>query len=332
VLAPLAKFIDWSVIQVTSMKRPPLNRQNPRLEEALQFLKEPNFIPAESQPAQVEFNPNHLGLHFSFPTPRPSDFARNNIVYGRLYRCRERWQKRPVILLLHGWRSVLSHRFRFPWIARRCNEAGFNAATLEAPYNSQRRPCQPGGLDGPDYLRLAEGTAQAIAEIRALTGWLLGQGCPSVALWGGSYGGWLAGLTVSRDERFAALVMTVPGVRSNSSRAELIIRRSVREALQGQRTAWGALDMTALNLTSTQPAIPKENILLVEAVHDLFATKESIEELWQKWGEPDIWRLPHGHFSFSLIGAPGLLAGRVIRWLTPRLKTPVVAAVDCVTR
>ena len=31
---------------------------------------------------------------------------------------------------------------RFPLIARRCNRAGFNAATLVAPYHFQRRPRQ----------------------------------------------------------------------------------------------------------------------------------------------------------------------------------------------
>jgi hypothetical protein len=101
--------------------------------------------------------------------------------------------------LLHGWKSGLSHRFRFPWIARWVTRAGFNAATLELPYNFQRPPRRPGGLLTPYFLRLAEMRAQAVVEIRALTGWLLEQGCPAVALWGGSYGGWLAGLTVCRD-------------------------------------------------------------------------------------------------------------------------------------
>jgi hypothetical protein len=71
-----------------------------------------------------------------------------------------------------------------------------------------------------------------------------------------------------------------------------------------------------LNLTTTRPAILKENILLIEAIHDLFTPKEAVEDLWQTWGQPDIWRLPHGHVSKSLL--PGL-TGRVLRWLSPRL-------------
>jgi len=323
-IAPLAKFIDWSAIQVLTLRRRPFDGRNPRLEEALEFLKGPDFIPAESQPARVEFNPDESGLHFRFPTPRPGAFTENNIVHGRLYRCAERWQERPVIVLLHGGgNSIISHRVLFPLIARQCNRAGFNAATLEAPFHYQRRPRQSGALTWPDYLREAEATAQAIAEIRALTGWLLREGCPGVALWGNSYGGWLAGLAACRDERLTAVVLNTPGVRKNTSFAELIFRRRVREALRGQRLAAEMLNLTALNLTTAQPAIPKENILLVEAIHDLFVPKEFIEELWQAWGRPDIWRLPHGHISVSLKGAPGL-TGRVLRWLAPRLNATTV--------
>jgi hypothetical protein len=178
--AVLAKLIDWCAIQATSRTIPQRGNQDLRLEEAFQFLRGPDFIPLESKPAQVEFD---APLHFRFPTPRPSEFAENNTVHGRLYRCADQWQKRPAIVLLHGWNSALSHRLRFPWIARRSNQAGFNALTLELPYHFQRRPRQPGAVGGQDCLRLAERTAQAIAEIRALTGWLLKEGCPAVALW-----------------------------------------------------------------------------------------------------------------------------------------------------
>src|SRR6266496_5949726 len=78
------------------------NALNPRLEESLEFLRGPDFIPAESQPARLEFSPADSRLHFQYPTPRPCDFAENNMVYGRLYRCAGRWQERPTVILLHG--------------------------------------------------------------------------------------------------------------------------------------------------------------------------------------------------------------------------------------
>jgi pimeloyl-ACP methyl ester carboxylesterase len=332
-IAPLAKFIDWSVLQIRtkpkSLKgaKPHTDKQTGRLEEAFQFLKGPDFIPAESQAARVEFNPDQSGLHFRFPSPRPGDIEENNIVHGRLYRCAGRWQERPVIILLHGGWIIqsqygpLSYRFVYPLVARRCNWAGFNAATLEAPYHFQRQPRRPAATNQPDYLRSAEAAAQAIVEIRALIGWLLGEGCPAVALWGVSMGGWQAGLTVCRDARLRAVVMTVPVVHSNPKADEWLIWRSVRDRWRRERAAEEKLDMTPFNLTTARPVIPRENILLIGGVHDLICPMESIEELWQSWGQTNLWRLPQGHNSFMM--QPGL-TGRVLCWLAPRLNQPSV--------
>jgi pimeloyl-ACP methyl ester carboxylesterase len=323
--APLAKLIDWSAFQFAASLISSSDGQNSRLEEALKFLKGPDFIPVESQPARVEFDGGNAGLHFRFPTPRPCKFEKNNVVYGRLYRCGGRWQERPVLILLHGGMDYPDHVLRFPRVARQCNRAGFNAATLVGPYHFQRRVSGAGGevLTGEDYLWLAEFMAQGVAEIRALTGWLLGQGCPAVALAGISLGGWLAGLTACYDARLAAAVLIVPAVRMAqfSSLAERILSRRVREAIRGQRGAYEALDTTPLNLALSRPAISRDNLLLIEAIHDFCAGGKLFEELCQSWGQPEIWRMRHGHIS--LWSMPGL-TGRVLRWLAPRLDAPAV--------
>ena len=186
----------------------------------------------------------------------------------------------------------------FHLFARRCHRAGFNAATLELPYHFQRRVRR---TEAFDHLRTAEAFTQAVAEIRALTGWLLGQGCPSVALFGVSLGGWFAGLAATRDSRFNAIVMAVPAVRTNYrvARGERILWTPMRKALERQKAAREALDKTPMNLTLSQPAIPKENILLIQGRYDLFVEAEHTEELWQKWEQPEIWRLAHGHISHS---------------------------------
>jgi len=314
-LAPLAKFIDWSALQAASVfliSARKCDRGNSKLAEAIEFLNGPNFIPAESKPAELEFTSS---IHFKFPSPRPCEFAENNVVHGRLYRCADALQERPVIVLLHGGGNFPGHQFRFQWLARRCHRAGFNAATLELPYHFQRNVRR---MESFDHLRTAEAFAQAVAEIRTLTGWLLGQGCPSVALFGASLGGWFAGLAATRDSRLNAIVMVVPAVRTNYrvARGERILLTPVRKALERYKAAHEALDKTPMNLTLSQPAIPKENILLIQGRYDLFVEAECTEELWQKWKQPDIWRLPHGHISGLLV--PGL-TGRVLRWLSPRM-------------
>src|SRR5271156_3161402 len=118
--APLAKLLDWSAIQGVALRMPSDFMQHPRLQEALEFVKGPDFVPTDSQPAQVEFNGS---LDLSFPTPLPCEFTENNVVHGRLYRCPQRWQQRPVIILLHGLGDSASYKLRFPLIARSCNRA-----------------------------------------------------------------------------------------------------------------------------------------------------------------------------------------------------------------
>ena len=253
------------------------------MEEALEFLNGPDFIPVASDPAQVEFDGPR---HFNFPTPRPGKVEENNIVYGQLYQCAERWQERPVIVLLDGYPAVGNH-FAFPLLTRRVNRAGFNVATLVAPCNLQRRPRRPFEWD---CLEFARTMAQNVAEIRALTGWLLDEGCPSVGLLGVSFGGWAPGLTACSDARIAAVVLIMPAVawRMWSSSPPVVWQR-VRKAFQALRPAHEAMDTTRLNLISSKPVIPKENILLIKGIHDLFADTQPIEELWKKWEQPEIW-------------------------------------------
>ena len=309
-IAPLAKFIDWSALQVAyavvGLKHAPKPKW--KLEEALEFLNGPDFIPAAGDSARIEFDGPR---YFKYPTPRPSKIEENNLVYGWLYRCEERWQERPVIILLDGYPPVGYHT-AFPLLASRFNRAGFNVATLVAPYDLQRRPRRP---MEENCLEFARTMAQHVAEIRALTGWLLEEDCPAVALLGFSHGGWPAGLIACSDARIACVVLTLPRVRMRWSQAD--VWRRFRETLQALRPAQEAMDTTRLNLILSKPVIPKENILLIEGIYDLFGDPQSIEELWQKWEQPEIWRLPHGHISW--IFTPGL-TGRVLDWLAPRLE------------
>ena len=293
-----------------------------QLDQTLQILNAPDAFPAESLPAQVEFDGP---LRFRFPTPRPCACPENNVVYGRLYRRAGRWQERPTIILLHGGCDFPSHYFRFPLVARQGNRAGFNVATLELPYHFQRRPRQRGAWRDIDDLRFAELMTQAVAEVRALTGWLLSKGCAAVSLCGGSLGSWIAGLTACRDARLASVAMVLPAVCARQLFAvnQHIFSQRIREKRLLQQVAREALDTTPINLLSSKPVISTENILLVAGIHDLICGRKFVEELWQTWSQPEIWRLPHGHVSAGVLGVSGL-TNRILRWLAPRLNVPAV--------
>jgi hypothetical protein len=228
-IAPLAKLMDWSALQLAyameALRDVPESKW--KLAEALEFLNGPDFIPATSEAARIEFDGPR---NFRFPTPRPSEDEENNIVYGRLYRCAECWPQRPVIILLDGSPSLGYHTV-LPWLARRFNRAGINVATWMASYQLKRRPHR--AIEW-NFLEFARMMAQNVAEIRSLAGSLLDQGCPSVGLLGVSFGGWLAGLTACSDTRIAILAM--PAVRMRCSHP--VVWRRVREALQALRPRW----------------------------------------------------------------------------------------------
>jgi dienelactone hydrolase len=315
-MAGFSKWLDWVAIRLAAARMPRPNGCDPHLAQVRQLLDSPAFIPAEAAMAKVRL----IGANrLRFDSPLPCAFDENNTVQGRMYRCGQRWQERPAILLLHGWNDVINHYFRFPLMAGQINRSGFNAATLEAPFHFQRRPRRLGAWSNflcPDLLRTVEAARQAVAETRAFAGWLLQQGCPSVGLMGVSLGGWLGGLAVRHDARFSCAVLMVPATGLERLVEEAAFCRSLRLALKGRRVEAGQL-----NLTAGRPAMPKENILLIEAVHDLFVPAESTEELWRAWDQPAIWRLRHGHLS--VLGAPGL-NGRIIRWMAPRLQARAV--------
>ncbi len=166
-----------------------------------------------------------------------------------------------MIVSLHGGGDFPGHQFAFHLFARRCQRAGFNAVTLELLFTTfERRPRQYGpleivcqyGLISRDYLQMAKTYAQAIAEIRSLSGWLLAEGCPAVALVGVSLGAYLAGLTGCGDARLASIVMIMPAARMGLllSQAAPVRRRRVQEAILRRRAASEELDRTPLNLTS----------------------------------------------------------------------------------
>jgi hypothetical protein len=159
-IAPLAQFIDWSALQAAAML-PSIRkcaRGDSKLTEAIEFLSGPNFIPAESKPADLEFKSE---IHFKFQSPRPCEFTENNVVHGRLYRRAKDWQKFPALILLHGGGDCLGYRFGFPLTVPAIHRAGFNAATLVAPYHFQRGVRR---IEAFDHRRVAEAFGQGIAE------------------------------------------------------------------------------------------------------------------------------------------------------------------------
>jgi len=173
-----------------------------------------------------------------------------------------------------------------------------NAAMFELPFHGRRRPSGSAPINNfisHDLLCMIEATRQSLVDARTIASWLLDQGCPFVGVWGISLGAWLAGLLVCTDSRITFGVLLTPVPNVEIAVRELDFCAPIRAALQSH-----SLDVSRLNLAALRPQIPAEDILIIEAKHDIFAPPEIVEELWNSWGRPPIWRVSHGHISILM--------------------------------
>lgn len=279
-----------------------------RLAAAEALLRDENFFgPDTAVPADVTFiNPTEFQFRSSIATP----WEENNRVYGKLYKAGLDWRRRPSVVLLHGWNGELGYRLQFPWLARRLGRAGLNTAMLELPYHARRKPVAAGAITNfisHDLFRMAEATRQAMADVRALVAWLAAQGSPAIGLWGLSLGAWLTALLAGCESRVQWAVLMSPVVRLDLAIAQLPFCAHVRHSLNGQPLALDRLDPAR-----HPPKAGARGVLIIECLHDLFAPVHTIEDLWQAWGRPEIWRLPHGHIS--VLGSVPVLE-RTVRWV-----------------
>lgn len=307
----MAKALDRLVIKLATqaMRSGPV--PSGQQEEALRLLQTPDFFgDFAGARLRIEFTSES---DFQFPSRITTPWSVNNTVNGHLRRAGADWQRLPVFILLHGWNSELMYHCLFPGWAKRLNRAGINVLMLELPYHGRRRPSGPGAVTdfiSGDLVRVLEATRQAVADVRALVTWALAQGCPAVGLWGVSLGGWLAGLTACADKRVSQLVLMEPAARMDRVLRKLEFTQPVRQALE-QTT----LELGRLNLTASQPRLSPENILIVAGRHDLFTPLETLQELRERWKQPELQVFEHGHISLLLV-RPVITS--IIEWIAAK--------------
>lgn len=309
--ALLAKPIDWFVIQL-ARRCVRINPHFAQQQNGLVDVPLQTGLGTEAVTVPVDFRLSQDGA-FQFTSSIRTAAPRNNTVFGQLFRAGADWRKRPTAVLLHGWNAELCYHYMFPHLAARLAQVQINTAIFELPYHMRRRPRQ-GPVD--DFISsslegMLEATRQAIADTRALCRWLESQGSPITGLWGFSLGAWLAGLLARSDPRLGFAVLTTPIARIDRAIAELPFCEPVRRGLQGK-----SLDLSSLNLAAQRPQLEPNKLLLVESRHDLFAPVATVEHLWEAWGHPEIWRLPHGHISVLMSTA---VMGRTVEWIQRRV-------------
>jgi hypothetical protein len=95
---------------------------------------------------------------------------------------------------------------------------------------------------------------------------------------------------------------------------EVAFCQPIREALKK-----GPLDLSRLNLASCKPKLTRGFLLMVEAEYDAFVPADTTKEMWQAWGNPELWSLPHGHIT--VLGSSSMFK-RAVKWISLRMRVP----------
>ncbi len=290
VAPPIVRFIDRVVIWMARLRlESRVGRESPA--QALAVVEEPVFFYDGRPPEHICFSGKH---GFSCDSPMPGVAPESSRIHGEFHRCGEDWRNRPAMIMLHGWNGENCYRLLFPLLARRFHRMGISLLSFHLPCHGKRRaPCSPGNdFISPDLSAMVRSTRQALADVQALIGWLKQEGCGPVGVWGISLGAWLAGLLACHDDRLSWAVLMTPVVRMDLAIQELEFCAPIRRSLAGRD-----LPLRGLNLTDHCPLMDRQNLLLIEGLHDLFVPPARVEELWKAWGHPPIERLPHSHMT-----------------------------------
>jgi dienelactone hydrolase len=281
--------------------------------EACALLKRPDFFSPNVPAAVLKFTGKDS---FQFRSPVRSDCPANNLVHGRCELAGEDWQRRPTVILLHGWNAELQYQWCLPYWSQLLARSGVNAFRFELPYHASRRPRQVGVIQNflsGNLLHVARATHQALADARALALWLQDRGAPVIGLWGTSLGAWLAGLAAAHQSEINFAVMLTPVVRMERALQELAFCEPIRDQLRDAREHFACFNLVAHALPSE-----RKNVLIVASEYDLFAPAETIDELERAW-RPELWRVPHGHISV-LLSSP--VMRRITRWVSRAVESP----------
>ena len=283
-------------------------RREEQAARCAELLARPDIFIPEVPAAKLEFSSNR---EFTFESviraPWDTPTAK-----GVLWRARGDWQKKPAVILIHGWNGEMGYYFSFPWIQMALASRGINALRFELPFHGFRRPAGGGKINNlisDDLITVIEGIRQCLADILSLRWWLQEQGCPSVSLWGYSLGGWLAGLLSVHPQPFKALILMNAVARMDIAMATLPFAHPVRDSL-----AVAPVNLDVFSLHHLQPTT--DQILIMAGLRDLFVPTETLVDLAAHWPKAELWRMRHSHISI-ILGA--LTLSRAVRWLSARV-------------
>ena len=266
----IGRFVDelslgWEAWRIGRVPDEALRRRAERYAKAVAFLEAEGFVeepgrlfedpapmpPVERRPLRTFGLAPFESIRFAsrpariFP-PEMETAARdltnrNGFAYAYLWRHGDRGRR--TILCIHGYRggtaALDARAFDVPALFA----SGVDVALAILPYHGPRTPAgsTPGACFLNDARRTLEAAVQAVADLRALVGWLGSEGASAVGVAGFSLGGYLAALLASVESRLDYAAALVPV----ASFADIVWERSGRRGEHDAAHAAG-LDLELL--------------------------------------------------------------------------------------
>ena len=271
------------------------------LEKAPQLYAKPDRVPdIENNLKFIETGNSYSIYEFEFDSEMKTPALENNIVYGRYFICGDGFDK-DTLILIPGWLTI--NYGLLEGICKTVASLGYNSIIFDPPYHLKRTP--KGTFSGElaisgNVIRNAEVAIQAVSDIRQIVNFLDGNSGKKIGIFGTSLGGMIGGILTCFEERLDFSILTTPAVSPEdllfNTKLCQTIKKDILDAGLNQDEVGEFFKI--VEPLSFQPKIPKEKILILEAIYDKVVHSYTVERLWQKWGCPKIIRTKYGHMSY----------------------------------
>ena len=225
----------------------------------------------------------------------------NRTAHARLWRHDD--GPRPTLMAIHGFGAEKSWMNEFILTLPRFFGLGCDVMLLTLPFHGPRAgllsPFSGHGIFSGGISRINESFAQAVHDARLFINHLFeDRGVPRVGVTGISLGGYTASLLAACEPRLSFSIPNVPVV----SMADLILEWQPLSTLI--RTILVAAGLSIKDLRHTlaisspltyQPALPREQLMIVGGVGDRMAPPKHARLLWDHWERCRLHWFPGGH-------------------------------------
>ncbi len=260
----------------------------------------------------IEFRSLHVPLEPKFRRRYLEQDSETHTVYARRIRPAAA-RRRPRLLYLHGYMQPETYLEEFTLLVTMALRLNLEIIQMQVPYHGRRTPGRSrfsGELYWTaDVVRSFEALRQTLLDARTLLSCLLAEDDRPVGVSGLSLGGALTLCLTCLDERFAFSIPLIAHMDLAALVTDAPVLGRMRRDLRS--FGWGPEDfgrfVSAVGLHELRPKLPAERILLIAASDDRFFDPRVVEQMWKRWGEPEIRWYPGSHMGF-LVRLPEALS------------------------